>query len=1240
MPGRKPPGRWQRLRDREVWAGQRLIAALVALGAFLMVGAAGSAGAASGTHPHDDLPNVDLRRAGNAAVAPARNRARERAERAIGPLAEVRADPSTGLIQWVHAGDRTLTEAASGDPLDVVLDWVRANEVLYGLDETDIAGLQAVSRAVSPDGVTHLRFNQVLAGVPSFDAGLSAAVTADGRILSVTGSPVPEAELIDRAPGLTASQGLARARLNTGGALAMPAVRWTLPGPERRTDFTSGERAVLRWTLGPGGPALAWWTVAQGADGDAYDVLVDADDGALLRRQSLVSHQAQAVPAPSGRADYFPADPLTTPQQTIDMPPSWFDENDGGTRLWGRYARTYTDPANQNPAPGSEQGGSRAQIAASSGGQEAPDWLHPQSTGPGLFAGCPTAFCTWDGAARATATTNQFQAGTNVHVHTSLFAEHLLNGPIGFDEASGNFQRVNTSGRGLGGDYVRAEVNDGAGFNNANFFTPPDGQAPRMQMFLTTARAANTGDEAQIIYHEYAHGLSNRLVVNASGGSTLSSLQSRMMGEGWSDFYANDLLVHRGDIADTNAPGELVLAPYSFGPGVIRAKAHDCPVDPGSVVATCNGHFGVGTVTGGYTYGDLAVTNNNSPHNGGEAWGQTLWDIRSHPAIGRDDALALITGGMRLSPSNPSMLDMRDAILLQAVAMRSAPGAADDHFPRLWAIFAARGMGAGASTGNPDATTVTEAFDTPASGLRALGTVFTDPYPGGDNDGAVEPGEEIRVTQSLWGLGLTDQTGIQGTLSLPGGGSVLSATSPWPTLGQGRTGTNLQPLVVRPPASCEQDAPISIAITAQGGGGITVARTLPLRPGPVGEFPIADGGGTEQEPVPVTTAFSHTVAGEGTISDIDVRIDELRHTWLGDLTVVIVHPDGTQARLFAALGGGNFSGDDIIDAIFDSDGGAVLPTSGAGPITGRVRTQPAGALDVFDGKPIAGVWTLRITDAFPSDTGVLRRWGVDGPERGCGRIEIPAATTGAATEVASTTARLIGSVTPNGRATGLRFAWGPTPALGSVTPTVDVGAGGAAASRSAGLTGLTPGTTYHFRAEAIREGGQVAVAGETGIFTTPPLPVEPPPAEPDPPATGATPAPPATLPAGRITRAQVVQTRGPRATRARVSLRLTVSTGLRVRVALTRTAPGVRRGRACVAPPRGGAAGPARCIRQVPVGRPVTRLLPRPGIHTIILGGPRGLAPGRYTATAAAPGTSAPPRVVRFVVRALPAARR
>jgi hypothetical protein len=54
----------------------------------------------------------------------------------------------------------------------------------------------------------------------------------------------------------------------------------------------------------------------------------------------------------------------------------------------------------------------------------------------------------------------------------------------GFDEAAGNFQYKNFVATTGGNDMVRAEAQDGSGTNNANFSTPVDGTAGRMQMYL------------------------------------------------------------------------------------------------------------------------------------------------------------------------------------------------------------------------------------------------------------------------------------------------------------------------------------------------------------------------------------------------------------------------------------------------------------------------------------------------------------------------------------------------------------------------------------------------------------------------------------------------------------------------------------------------------------------------------------------------------------------------------------
>jgi hypothetical protein len=125
-----------------------------------------------------------------------------------------------------------------------------------------------------------------------------------------------------------------------------------------------------------------------------------------------------------------------------------------------------------------------------------------------------------------------------------------------------------------------------------------------------------------------------------------------------------------------------------------------------------------------------------------------------------------------------------------------------------------------------------------------------------------------------------------------------------------------------------------------------------------------------------------------------------------------------------------------------------------------------------------------VTDTEVGDDGELRRWGLDSPEVPCGRLEIPTAATGDASGVGQSAATLGGSVTPNGRATQYRFAVGPTAQYGASTPAQDAGAGDAAVPASAALTGLAPGTTYHYRIEAIREGGAVAAVGDDRTFTT------------------------------------------------------------------------------------------------------------------------------------------------------------
>lgn len=90
----------------------------------------------------------------------------------------------------------------------------------------------------------------------------------------------------------------------------------------------------------------------------------------------------------------------------------------------------------------------------------------------------------------------------------------------GFDEDAGNFQQTNYTGDGLGGDFVFADAQDGAGLNNATFATPPEGNHPAMTMFLWSPPGPLNAPLTIISPDELAEDIDGR---EANFGSSLST---------------------------------------------------------------------------------------------------------------------------------------------------------------------------------------------------------------------------------------------------------------------------------------------------------------------------------------------------------------------------------------------------------------------------------------------------------------------------------------------------------------------------------------------------------------------------------------------------------------------------------------------------------------------------------------------------------------------------------------------
>jgi hypothetical protein len=94
----------------------------------------------------------------------------------------------------------------------------------------------------------------------------------------------------------------------------------------------------------------------------------------------------------------------------------------------------------------------------------------------------------------------------------------------------------------------------------------------------------------------------------------------------------------------------------------------------------------------------------------------------------------------------------------------------------------------------------------------------------------------------------------------------------------------------------------------------------------------------------------------------------------------------------------------------------------------------------------------------------------------------PTATTGAPSAVTAASATVSGTVNPGKEQTTYHFEYGPSDAYGTSTPDASAGKGNKDRAVSADLTGLSPGTTYHYRLVATNPSGSVAGADMT--FTT------------------------------------------------------------------------------------------------------------------------------------------------------------
>ena len=174
------------------------------------------------------------------------------------------------------------------------------------------------------------------------------------------------------------------------------------------------------------------------------------------------------------------------------------------------------------------------------------------------------------------------------------------------------------------------------------------------------------------------------------------------------------------------------------------------------------------------------------------------------------------------------------------------------------------------------------------------------------------------------------------------------------------------------------DATGLLDVTSVEGGTQAVPVTIPTgRAGP----PTTHSQAPRRSRSPTTTRVGVQstlfVPISGRIKDLNVRINSIDHSFVGDLKVELMSPDNsTIVRLIEHVGGPNNGGDDLVDTVFDDEAATVIGSgASAAPYTGSFQPQ-GDQLARFDGKEQQGTWKLRVSDRYENDTGSLLGWGL------------------------------------------------------------------------------------------------------------------------------------------------------------------------------------------------------------------------------------------------------------------------
>lgn len=604
------------------------------------------------------------------------------------------------VVQLPSAG--ASADVSMSVAVDTAIAHVRANATSFEVSTADVADLLVTDSYRSEhNGVTHVYLRQRLNKLQVWESNATVGVLPNGRVFHVAARLIP-----GLAEGASGSIQLSAGEAYAAAARELGAVAPRQTAAPKIVYQPSAGALRLAWNLEMEARD-SWWNVSVDAETGkilwSYDYVIrhefDAPAGAEAAQDGVrklvqpehafgpgtdgATYRVLALPVASPNDG--PATLVTNPSLPSASPYGWHD-TDGlpgaeSTLTQGNNVNAAWDPVS-DPLGVVNTGQLVPAFHAEGGSSLTFDYTFDHALPPQTY--------------KDAAVTNLFYWNNLIH---DVFYGY------GFDERSGNFQENNYGKWPIGaGDSVNADAQDGGGVNNANFGTPPDGQNPRMQMYVwQNGRQLRDGDlDGEIIVHEYGHGISNRLTGGPTNVSCLRN--SEQAGEGWSDYLALAMTVQPGD----NGSMPRGLATYS----VAQTSRAGTGIRPT--------RYKQGATTPTYN----SIKSAAVPHGVGWVWAHMLWDLHwnladkygFNPDVygawntgGNNRANQLVMDGMKLQACSPGFADSRDGILAADVALT---GGADRC--TIWATFARRGLGFSASQGSSGSVTDgTQAFDVP-----------------------------------------------------------------------------------------------------------------------------------------------------------------------------------------------------------------------------------------------------------------------------------------------------------------------------------------------------------------------------------------------------------------------------------------------------------------------------------------------------------------------------------------------